>query len=105
MAGTHAAHWLDWFPVKEEVIKGLEQDEKAVTMVDVGGSLGHELLELKKRYPELPGRLVLQDLPETIKGVAETKVFEPAVHDFFTPQPVEGKCILSLFSHSSSSTF
>jgi len=105
MAGTHAAHWLDWFPVKEEVIKGLEQDEKAVTMVDVGGSLGHELLELKKRYPELPGRLVLQDLPETIKGVAETKVFEHAVHDFFTPQPVEGKCILSLFSHSSSSTF
>jgi hypothetical protein len=66
MTGTHATHWLDWFPVEEEVIKGLKQDEKAVTMVDVGGSLGHELLELKKRYSEIPGRLILQDLLETI---------------------------------------
>jgi hypothetical protein len=105
MSGTHATHWLDWFPVEEEMIKGLKQDEKAVTMVDVGGSLGHELLELKKRYPELSGRLILQDLLETIKDVAETKVFEPVVHDFFTPQPIEGKCILLLFSHSFNSTF
>jgi len=67
MTGTHATHW---FPVEEEVTKGLKEDEKAVTMVDVGGSLGHELLELKKSYSEMPGRLILQDLLEAIKDVA-----------------------------------
>ena len=100
LTGSHEGrpNWLDWFPVEEEVVKGLERDEKAVTVVDVGGGLGHELLGLRKKYPELPGRLVLQDLPETIKGVPETRVFEPTVHDFFTPQPVKGKCVLVQFT-------
>ena len=98
LGGSHEGrlHWLEWFPVEEEVVRGLERDEKAVTMVDVGGGLGQELLGLKKKYPELPGRLVLQDLAETIKGVPETTVFEPTAHDFFTPQPVKGQCICSV---------
>ena len=90
MGGIHVAHWLDWFPLQEEVIKDLDSDENAVTMIDVGGGLGHELLELKKKYPEIPGRLILQDLSETIKSVPDTKAFERTVHDFFTPQPVIG---------------
>lgn len=94
LAASHEAHWLDWFPLKENVIEGLDRNEQAVTVVDVGGSLGHELLEIKKKYPELPGRLVLEDLPEIIKGVPETNVFEPTMHDFFTPQPVKSKSTL-----------
>ena len=88
-------NWLDWYPVQEQLINGLDRSEKAVTMVDVGGGLGHELLELKKKYPDLAGRLVLQDQPENIKNVPETTVFEPTVHDFFTPQPVKGRRISS----------
>ena len=84
------------------MIEGLDRDEKAVTVVDVGGSLGHELLEIKKKYPEVPGRLVLEDLPETIKDVTETNVFEPTVHDFFTPQPIKSKSILIHFAIRSS---
>ncbi len=61
LVGSHGGipNCLDWFPVDEEVAKGLDSDDKAVTMIDVGGGMGHELLALKKEYPELPGRLVL----------------------------------------------
>ena len=102
MSGSHEAHWLDWFPVKERMIDGLDRDANAVTMVDVGGNLGHELLDLKKRYPDLSGRLVLQDLPQTIKSVPETGVFEAMAHDFFAPQPVKSRYnFIRLILHSS----
>ncbi len=99
LVGSHEGipNCLDWFPVDEQVAKGLDSDDKAVTMIDVGGGMGHELLALKKEYPELPGRLVLQDQAENIKGVPETIVFEATVHDFFAPQHVKGECILNLF--------
>ncbi|MCJ1314083.1 hypothetical protein MMC25_007763 [Agyrium rufum] len=92
LAGSHdgRADWLEWFPVKEEIIDGSNQDREAVAVVDVGGSFGHELLRLKKKFPNLPGRLILQDLTGTINNVPETTVFKPTVHDFFEPQPVKG---------------
>ena len=92
LAGSHEGipKWLDWYPFEKEVVQGLDRDEKSVAVVDVGGGLGHELLEMQTKYSGLSGRLVLQDLPESIKNVPKTDVFEPTVHDFFTPQPVKG---------------
>ena len=100
MAGQREgrADWLDFFPFKEELYRGFDYRGDAVLMVDVGGGLGHELLGLRKRYPDLKGRLILQDLPETIRGVEDPdKVFEPMVHDFFTPQPIKGKTFLQRY--------
>ena len=97
MAGQREgrADWLDFFPFREELYRGFDYRGDAVLMVDVGGGLGHELLGLRKRYPDLKGRLILQDLPETIRGVEDPdKVFEPMVHDFFTPQPIRGMTYL-----------
>ena len=34
-------------------------DEKAVFLADVGGGFGHDLEELKFKYPGITGRLVL----------------------------------------------
>ena len=97
-SGEGRLGWLEWFPVDEEVVKGMGTDEQAVAVVDIGGGLGHELLALKKKYPDLPGRLVLQDLSETIKTVPKTIVFESMVHDFFTTQPIKGEFIVALFA-------
>lgn len=65
-------------------------------VVDVGGGKGHDLKKFLARHPEAcetPGSLVLQDLPDILKGV-EAELATPAIkvqpHDFFTEQPVKG---------------
>jgi hypothetical protein len=39
--------WMDadFYPVEERLIKGLENSSDAALLVDVGGSLGHDLQE------------------------------------------------------------
>ncbi|KAF2180791.1 S-adenosyl-L-methionine-dependent methyltransferase [Zopfia rhizophila CBS 207.26] len=60
-------------------------------LVDVEGGMGHDLKEFKAKHGNLPERLVLQDLSETIaqiKGIKDS--IEATAHDFFTPQPIKG---------------
>lgn len=84
--------WLEFYPFSERILADAEHDARAVTVVDVGGGLGHGLLEIKDKYPDMKGRLVLQDLPNTIEQAGDGQgVFEPTAHDFFTPQPVKGE--------------
>lgn len=83
------ADWLNFFPVDEELIQGFHDGEGAVMFVDVGGALGTQIQALIARYPTIPGRMVLQDLPDTIKRVTATNM-EAMTHDFFTPHPVQG---------------
>ncbi|KAI1129770.1 S-adenosyl-L-methionine-dependent methyltransferase [Nemania abortiva] len=73
------------------------EDAEASTpiFVDVGGSMGHQCIAVKQLYPELVGRVVLQDLPETIEKVKANPLpgmegIEVHAHDFFTPQLVRG---------------
>ncbi len=55
--------WTDFSPVEEQIGRGARHDSEAIVFVDIGGGMGHEGLALKKRYPNLPGRFVNQDLP------------------------------------------
>ena len=92
MAGRRVgkASWLDYYPIKERLLEGTDQ-EKTVFMVDIGGGQGHDLKGLNDKYGNkgLPGRLILQDLvADTRKD--STTVFDSMVHDFFEPQPVTG---------------
>ena len=87
--GKHS--WCDegFYPVTERIGKGLRFH--SARLVDVGGGLGHDLLELRVKHPELSGRLVLQDQPDVIKQVGNAeKRIELEVHDFFTLQPIKG---------------
>lgn len=62
-------------------------------LVDIGGSVGHELSEFRRKWPDAPGRPVLQDLPEVIaqaKTMSLHSSIELMGHDFFTEQPVKG---------------
>ena len=82
--------WFKFFPV-EERLSYTPSSESSALLVDVGGGLGTDLAAFRAQYPQLLGKLVLQDLPETIdaaKGLPEGIV--TMVHDFFTPQPVIG---------------
>lgn len=55
--------WLDpgFYPVNERLIEQFNAKFGDILLVDVGGGLGHDLRELREKYPALPGKLVLQD--------------------------------------------
>jgi hypothetical protein len=72
-----------------------DADDSTAVFVDVGGSMGHQCVALRRAYPDLVGRVVLQDLPETIAKAATCPLpgfegIEMLAHDFFTPQPLRG---------------
>lgn len=89
--------WLDpgFYPVQERLLDQFSSTHSDVLLVDVGGGLGHDLRDLREKYPALPGNLVLQDRAEvlseasTATGVANGG-FQATAHDFFTTQPVQG---------------
>ncbi|KAF7618333.1 hypothetical protein AFLA_007230 [Aspergillus flavus NRRL3357] len=80
---------FDLYPFDEES-KGWPSDKPL--FVDVGGGAGYQTVSFLERFPNLPGRVVLQDLPEPIedaKSVVPENV-ERMAHNFFEPQPVIG---------------
>lgn len=89
--------WLEFFPLEQELVTGFSGEGNAVMFVDIGGGYGHEIQEVKKRYPDLPGRMILQDLPDTINQITAAPNTEAMAYNFFTPQLIRGK-ELDLFS-------
>lgn len=82
-----------FFPVKERLVDGLEANPEATLLVDIGGSVGHDLEEFHRYHPEAPGRLVLEDLPAVIEEARGRKLSEaitPLGYDFHEEQPVKG---------------
>jgi demethylsterigmatocystin 6-O-methyltransferase len=74
-----------------------DTDKDTILFVDIGGSTGPQSRELRKRFPNLKGRVVLQDRPEVVAQAKEelkTIGIEAEVHDIFTPQTVKGKTSL-----------
>ncbi|KAJ5157192.1 uncharacterized protein N7482_008292 [Penicillium canariense] len=59
-------------------------------LVDIGGGQGEDLKRLRHQFPDLRGRLILQDLPTVIAGATDLPAdIEAQSHDFFQPQPVK----------------
>lgn len=58
--------------------------------VDVGGGIGHQCALLKHKLPDIPGRVILQDLEEVIPHALQTPGVERSAHDFWKAQPVKG---------------
>ncbi|PMD35786.1 S-adenosyl-L-methionine-dependent methyltransferase [Hyaloscypha variabilis F] len=79
------------FPFATE-LKCKSEDE--VVIVDVGGGKGQALESIRKSFPELKGRMVVQDLPEVTKDTIESAHLPPSIEtmpiDFFKPQPIHG---------------
>ena len=78
--------WFEFFPVTERLRIPGESD---VLIVDVAGNQGEDLKKLKKRFPDLPGRLIVQDLPVVTEGIQDLPHgIEAYSHDFFQEQPI-----------------
>lgn len=91
----HRADRIPWFQYYsvESSLGNEMQDEMKVLVVDVGGR-GHDLEAFKSAFANQRGRLVLQDLPETIDEIENLPLgVEFVKHDFFSPQPIKGLMI------------
>lgn len=81
--------WFEIFPISKKLTTELRTGPKDSVIVDIGASHGHDLIRFKERHSDLPGRFILQDLPETIHSIQNPLPgIEPMIYDFFTPQPV-----------------
>ena len=81
--------WLDVYPLKDKV-RAFNLTADTPLFVDLGGGLGHQCLALRERFPELGGRVILQEIPATLPhAIAHDKV-EHMAQDFFQPQAIKG---------------
>jgi hypothetical protein len=79
--------WLTVYPV-EEATKGW--DPQKPVYINIGGGIGHQCVQFKDKYPNIPGHVILQDLPHSIEKALPTPGVENMVHNFFEPQPIKG---------------
>ncbi|KAL5045349.1 hypothetical protein BDW71DRAFT_215215 [Aspergillus fruticulosus] len=84
-----ADYWFDIYPVTETLTS---PDPDRVLLVDIGGGVGHTLAALKRRFPDLSGKLVLKDLPQVIDDIEERlpENVSAVKHSMFEPQPIRG---------------
>ncbi|KFY19011.1 hypothetical protein V493_08197 [Pseudogymnoascus sp. VKM F-4281 (FW-2241)] len=67
----------------------LQHSEKPF-FVDVGGGYGHQCVQLRDKYPNLHGRIVLEDLPAAVDELPPIDGVAVIAQDFFEKQTVEG---------------
>ncbi|KAL4737913.1 S-adenosyl-L-methionine-dependent methyltransferase [Aspergillus similis] len=101
-------NWVDWFDVEGVIIDGFrvhgpgqaqaqgpghgEGDANGeVLIVDIGGGEGHYLRAFNHKFPNTPGRRILQDLPHVLDTIGDVpEKTELMAYDFFTAQPIKG---------------
>ncbi|KAI9661965.1 MAG: hypothetical protein M1831_002880 [Alyxoria varia] len=82
--------WLEIFP-SESLLDG--DCNEAPLLVDIGGAMGHDAAKFLQKHPQAAGRLVFQDQKQVVEAATQRAPIyglKPMVHDFFTPQPVQG---------------
>lgn len=77
--------WISVYPV-QGVAGQLNQDQ--AVYVNIGGGIGHQCVQFKEKFPDLPGRVILQDLPHTISKALPCEGVEYMACDFYGPQPI-----------------
>ena len=89
MALDEVHSWVFSYPIEEEVGSFVPGPESAL-LVDIGGGFGQHSVFLKNKFPHLPGRIVVQDVPATLAHAPKVEGIEFSAYDFFTPQPIRG---------------
>ncbi|TGO58650.1 hypothetical protein BOTNAR_0177g00120 [Botryotinia narcissicola] len=80
--------WYEYFPVVEKLKVESPTDP---LIVDVGGGIGHDLVRFKEAHPRLQGKLIVEDIPVVVSGIAPGSLpvgIEAQPYDFFKPQPI-----------------
>jgi len=81
---AHGENWTSFYPVEER----LKTKSDAPLLVDVGGGLGHDIADFHTEFPNLPGRLILQDQAQVLKQISENSIpteIEKIEYDVFKP--------------------
>ena len=68
-------------------------------LVDMGGGTGRDIKGFRRRFPHLPGRVILQERRNVLDQAELPADVEAMEHDFFKPQPIRGKMGVVLHSH------
>ncbi|KAF2675770.1 S-adenosyl-L-methionine-dependent methyltransferase [Lentithecium fluviatile CBS 122367] len=75
------------YPV-ENLVEGFDAEISKVMFVDVGSGYGQKAIALKQEFPELLGRIAVQDPAMSIEQAPTVPGIESQAHDFFTEQPI-----------------
>ncbi|KAI9652252.1 MAG: hypothetical protein M1831_007100 [Alyxoria varia] len=88
--GDIRSSWIDLYPAEKLVSDGPAPN--TVSVVDVGGGVGTDLMNFGTRHRGNSGRLVLEDLSETLERLEGLPIdIEKVEYNFFTmEQPVKG---------------
>lgn len=89
MAIERGRQWTDTYPVPEKV-GSFTPDPDSALLVDVGGGFGQQAVDFQTKFPNLPGRIIVQDIPETLSRAPAVDGIEFVVQDFFQPQEIKG---------------
>ena len=81
--------WLSAFPVQSELADWQQSSEKAV-FVDIGGGFGHQALAFHSKFPNVSGRIIVQDIPPVLEHAQLPAPIEKMPQNFFEPQPIKG---------------
>ncbi|KAJ5532994.1 hypothetical protein N7494_009546 [Penicillium frequentans] len=85
--------WFDFYPVERLMGHSIPCND-TVFLIDIGGNQGHDLSQFRQKYKHLPGRVILQDLPQVLNGVSgDESGIEVMPYSFIDPQPVKGAAI------------
>lgn len=88
MAGyrTGRPSWMDpsFYPVEENLVKHARTEPDAVFLVDVAGGKGHDLQELHRKHPRLPGKLILQEVEGVIDEAKVSRFQSKVVYLIFS---------------------
>ncbi|MCJ1379927.1 hypothetical protein MMC17_003030 [Xylographa soralifera] len=87
---AHRKQWYEMFPADQIILEGARNDDDAILLVDIGGGEGRDAESFRTKFSDVPGRVILQDLPEVINNIEklDDRVMRMG-HDFFMPQPVK----------------
>ncbi|KAF7944576.1 uncharacterized protein EAE97_005209 [Botrytis byssoidea] len=80
--------WYEYFPVAEKLKVESPTDP---LIVDIGGGIGHDLVRFREAHPRLQGKLIVEDIPVVVSGIAPGSLpdgIEAQPYDFFKPQPI-----------------
>lgn len=88
MALQRPESWVEHFPVLEQL--GDFPSAENTLMVDIGGGFGQQSKALRAKFPELPGKVIVQDIPQTLAAAQPAEGVEFVEHNFFEPQPIHG---------------
>lgn len=84
---------FDAYPFQQKA-EGLKPDQPF--FVDIGGSVGHQCIALRTRFPDLPNKIILEDQPATLSMAIDHPGVQRQAQDFWKPQVIKGSRIYYL---------